>query len=110
MKRIVISIIVVFSVFFTGCSYRMLDFTMVSSKNLAIDVPREQNRVSAKAGSVKGAVDKAIEKAGPGYDALIDGVIYRKETWLLLIVIYNYEVEGTPVKSSEINGGFRAAK
>jgi len=71
----------------------MLDFTIVSSKNVTIDVKKDAPRVTAKGWTVKDAVDKAIEKAGSGYDALIDGVIYSG--------FLKYKVTGTPIKTSE---------
>ena len=48
---------------------------------------------------MKEAVDRAIEAAGPGYDALVDGVI---DSEALILVVYNqacYVVEGTPINT-----------
>ncbi len=89
-------------VLLNSCSNRMLDFTIVSSKNVTMNVKSDAPRTSATAGSIKSAVDKAIEKAGPGYDALIDGVIYEKWTYCILFNIIRYKVEGTPIKTKEI--------
>jgi hypothetical protein len=74
-------------------SCRLVDFTVISSKNVTLNVDKNAKRVIGKGFTVKGALDAAIEKAGPGYDALIDGVIYNG--------LFRYKVEGTPIKSSE---------
>jgi hypothetical protein len=69
----------------------MMDFTIISSKNVSSNYNKENPRVTGKGFTVKDAVDKAIEKAGPGYDALIDGVIYDMG--------FRYKVVGTPIKT-----------
>ncbi len=78
---------------FSSC--RLVDFTIISSKNVSIDFKKEYPRQSGVAFSVKGAMDKAIQKGGLGSDALVDGVVYDLPFWL-------WKVEGTPIKSSEI--------
>jgi hypothetical protein len=88
---IVITIVAV-SCTFTSC--RLMDFTVISSKNVTLDVKKDARRVSAWGWTVKDALDKAIEKAGPGYDALIDGVVSQG-------AIAGYRVKGTPIKTSE---------
>lgn len=82
--------------FFTGfilCSCRLTDFTLISTKNVTLDVKKDHPRVIGKGFTVKDAVDKAVESAGPGYDALIDGVIYEG--------FFRYKVVGTPIKTTE---------
>ena len=52
---------------------------------------------------MKEAVDRAIEAAGPGYDALIDGVI---DSEALILVLYNqacFIVEGTPINTKDVS-------
>jgi hypothetical protein len=95
MKKVNLVFIIAFCVLsnaFTSC--RMVDFTVISSKNITLNVNKSAPRVSAWGFTIKDAVDKAIEKAGPNYDALIDGVVSRG-------VIGGYVVKGTPVKTSE---------
>lgn len=96
-----------------GCSQRITDFTIISSKNVDLsrgaDFKRGKERVTGKdvghiifvvptrIPNVKQAIDRTIEGT-PGAVALADGVlnhyfwyipyIYGKET---------YEVEGTPL-------------
>jgi hypothetical protein len=48
--------------------------------------------------NLKVAVDEAIEKAGPGYDALIDGVIYVNNYWIFT----GYSVKGTPINTTKL--------
>lgn len=106
---------VVCVLFLTSCTQRVLDFTIISSKNTSLRV-----KESAKGERVQGedmaayflfplgnpqvkeAVDRAIEKAGPGYDALLDGVIYSHFKVFLLFGTFGYSIEGTPIKTAEL--------
>ena len=53
--------------------------------------------------NLKTATDKAIENAEKDYDCLIDGVVYQKRKWYFLFSKSGYEVEGTPIKTVDIN-------
>ena len=88
----------------SGCTQRMIDFTVISSKNMQLQFPSEATgpRVEGQdmvlfviipfgTPNLKEAVDRAIEQAGPGYDALIDGVIYQKN----LLFLFLQESTGT---------------
>lgn len=90
MKKIITYVVVLL----VSSSCRLTDFTVVSTKNVTIDVKKDSPRVEGKGFTVKDAIDNAIEKAGQGYDALIDGVIYDG--------LFRYKVKGTPIKMSEI--------
>lgn len=98
-----------------SCTTRMIDFTVLSSKNTEMTVPEAAKGERVKGAdsvpvffvplgtpSIKEAVDRAIEKAGPGYDALIDGVVYYKFVAFIFGTV-QYTVEGTPIKSQRIN-------
>ena len=56
---------------------------------------------------LKEAVDRAIESAGPGYDALVDGVLYRQSYYFVVGGLYGYKIVGTPIKTSLVNMGLR---
>ena len=75
---------------------------MITSKNVPLKFNASERRVSAKAGNIKDAMDKALQSAGSGYDILIDGVVYQHSYYAVLFVIIKYTVEGTPVKSAEL--------
>jgi hypothetical protein len=49
-----------------------------------------------------GGSPKTFESAGKDFDCLIDGVIYAKRKWYFLFGKVGYEVEGTPIKTSDI--------
>ena len=89
MKKVILSVAVISSL--TSC--RLVDFTVISSKNVTLNVKKDAPRVTGKGFTVKDAIDKAIEKAGSGHDALIDGVVYSG--------FLRYKVVGTPIKTSE---------
>ena len=99
-----------------GCVTRMLDFTVISSKNVDMRIKdtgkgsrvKGESMVMSILGiplgspNLKEAVDKAIVSAGPGYDALIDGVVYHVYNFYVFFSNFGYKVEGTPVKTKEI--------
>jgi hypothetical protein len=97
----------------TACSQRIVDFTMISSKNIDMTRAAEFQRGTGRAHgedsrpiiiviptgepSAKEAMDRAIESA-PGAVALMDGVITSH--WFYIPYIYgqfSVEVEGTPL-------------
>ncbi len=97
----------------SGCTQRILDFTVISSKNTNLRVKDEGKGQRVKGEDkavyfifplgnpqVKNALDRAIEAAGPGYDALLDGVIYNHFNVFLLVGSFGFSVEGTPIKTS----------
>ncbi len=99
-----------------GCTYRLIDFTVISNKNVNLGSNSEAmgERVEGKhqvywfitipmgRPNVEEAVDRAIESAGPGYDALIDGVLYQYTRWYVLTGVSGIKVVGTPVKSADL--------
>lgn len=107
MRKTTLSLVAVSVLFLFGlssCTQRLIDFTMISSKNVAVDFPDRGERVVGNSimflgigVNIKDALDEAIEEAGPQYDALIDGVLSYKQ----YPFVYGYEVEGTPVNTSK---------
>jgi hypothetical protein len=101
---------------FGGCTQRIIDFTVISSKQMEMRIQDtgKGNRVEGKDGvywvlfiplgtpNLKEAVDRAIESAGPGYDALIDGVIYSSSYYFILSGYTGYKVIGTPIKTAQL--------
>jgi hypothetical protein len=115
MKRKITSaiLVVLVSTLLVSCTNRILDFTVVSSKNL--DLTKGASFVKGKSRvtgedlahwiiviptsevNIKEALDRAIEST-PGCVALLDGVIYEK-FWYFPYV-YGQQVvivEGTPL-------------
>lgn len=91
---------------FTSCSYRLIDFTVISSKNVSLKIDKTQGiRVSGTSNgflgigvSIKDAMDKALQYAGPEYDLLVDGVVKINDYFL----VAGYKVEGTAISTSKI--------
>jgi hypothetical protein len=96
----------------SGCSTRVADFTIISSKNIDISKGVDFKRGSARVrgedlkhiiilpGShpnAKEAMDQAIESV-PGAVALVDGVL-NHSLWYIPYIYGQeaYEVEGTPL-------------
>ncbi len=101
-----------FTLLLTGCSRRLIDYTVISSKNVRLDLPDGATgpRTEGKDGvtvilaiplgtpSIKEATDRAIENAGSQYDALIDGVV--SSCYCAFIFGTSYiKVEGTPINT-----------
>jgi hypothetical protein len=94
----------------TGCSRRITDFSIISTKDVNVEsASRSDKRVVGQdcvvvilfpwgVPDLEEAIDDAIEKAGPGYDALIDGVVYYKDKSFLFGKVC-YEIEGTPIST-----------
>jgi len=96
----------------TSCTQRVVDFTIISTKNVDLSQAGtfERGRVRNTgtdrvywilsiplgAPSMKEAIDKAIERT-PGAVALVDGVVYSKAIWFVLSGFSEYIVEGTPL-------------
>lgn len=107
MKRLFLGVIALVS---SGCALRVTDFTVISTKNTMVSEGFERgSRVTGTncvvvclfplgQPNLKEAIDDAIEKAGPGYDALVDGVVYYKNKSFFFGQVC-YEVTGTPINS-----------
>jgi len=98
-------------IFATGCTIRVVDFTAISTKNVKIPTLEKGPRVVGEdcvvvvlfplgMPNMKEAIDRAIEKAGPEYDALVDGVVYILNH-SFLIGQQCYRVEGTPINTKK---------
>ncbi|MCP4569411.1 MAG: hypothetical protein GY841_17690 [FCB group bacterium] len=109
-------VILVCSISFTGCTQRVLDFTVVSSKNVDLRIGPEGKAdrvvgidqvwwfitIPLGTPNLKEATDRAIESAGPEYDALIDGVISFRQAWYILTGESTFIVEGTPINTKAL--------
>jgi hypothetical protein len=109
MKTLTIFGAAALAVMLQSCSYRLLDFTVISTKTVAIRTTDAGKRVTGEAVEFLGigvhvtdAVDCVVESAGPGYDALIDGVVYNK----IYPFVSGFVVEGTAINTST----FKTAK
>ena len=86
-------------VMFSSCSYRLVDFTVISSKNHGLLFDKSQGKeVEAKSSTMKEAMDKALQQAGPDYDLLLDGVVYRMDYFFSA----GYKIRGLAVRSSQL--------
>ena len=103
-KGLIIAVLAVMTL--TSCSYRLVDFTVISSKNMNLEVDRSlgvatEGKKSYFLGlgwNIKDALDEALEKAGPEYDLLIDGVVrYGSYPFVATVT-----VEGTAVSSKQM--------
>ena len=114
MKRFTFKLVLFLLVSFilSSCTQRILDFTLISSKNIDLtrgaSFTREKTRkegidkvhwiISIPTGvvNIKEALDRAIEST-PGCVALLDGVIYSKFWWIGIYGQQSVIVEGTPL-------------
>ena len=90
----------------SSCSTRLVDFTIISSKNhsLNLDKTKGERVVANDNGflgigtSIKDAMDKALQSVGPEYDLLVDGVVKYNSYFF----VSGYKVEGTAVSSGQL--------
>jgi len=90
----------------SSCSARLVDFTVISSKNHSIKFNLEEGKVTkgksmgvfAIGADIKDAMDEALENAGPQYDILVNGVVRSKSYYFY----GGFEVEGTAVNSRKL--------
>ncbi len=100
-KFLVLVVLLVVAFSFSACTFRIVDFTVISSKNTDVK-GKVGKRVKGSDGkcimlgipNMKEAIDRAIQKE-PGADALIDGVVYQKSYPFYMV----YEVEGTAINT-----------
>ena len=87
----------------TSCSFRLVDFTVISSKDVSLNIDKtegvkvkgEKSYFLGLGWNIKDALDLALETAGPEYDLLIDGVVrYGSYPFISTVT-----VEGTAVSS-----------
>ena len=89
-----------------SCSMRLVDFTVISSKNCNLRIDKSQgirvignsNGFLGVGASIKDAMDKALQSAGPDYDLLLDGVVRLND----YVFVSGYKVEGTAVSTSKM--------
>lgn len=108
MKKVSIYFVAVIiaSIAFSSCSQRLVDFTVISSKNVSLKIDKAQGKAVSGSSmgflgigvSIKDAMDKAMQSAGPEYDLLVDGVV-RMEDYFL---VSGYKVVGTAISTSKM--------
>lgn len=103
------------SIIFSSCSQRLLDFTLVSTKNVNLAEAHKSSTTRVKGmdrkhtiffipigvPDIKEAIDKAIESV-PGCVAIENGVIKSSFWWAVLYGQSKYIVEGTPVIKTSV--------
>ena len=113
----VLSLVFITTLFLTGCTTRVTDFTVISTKNVDLNsksLKRGSERVTGEdpvyiiilfatgVSNLKEAIDDAIEKV-PGAVALVDGVVSFSSFYLPpLFGRSTYVVEGTPLIDQNI--------
>jgi hypothetical protein len=110
MKTLKITLVCFGLVFLAGCTLRLVDFTVISTKNVQVTSKSKGKRVTGEdcvpvvfvpigMPNMEEAIDRAIESAGPQYDALVDGVMYHTNQSFIVGKVC-YKVEGTPIDTS----------
>jgi hypothetical protein len=106
LKHSSVVALVALAFIFSSCSQRLVDFTVISSKNHGLKFDKSKGtRVTGKSfgflgigANIKDAMDKALQSAGPQFDLLIDGVV-KMESYPF---VAGYVVEGTAISSSDL--------
>lgn len=100
----------------TSCSFRLVDFTVISSKNVNLDIDRthgkkvkgEKSYFLGIGWNIKDAMDKALETAGPEYDLLVDGVVrYGSYPFIASVTVEGTAVSSKAMKNKLGEAGFK---
>lgn len=107
----ILLVMVVFSFLISGCTRRITDFTLISTKNIDLsrgaEFKRGETRVMGEdfafiflfipfgLPNMKQATDMAIEST-PGAIGLLDGVVEAEGFWFIM-GYSKYKVRGTPL-------------
>ena len=91
---------------FSSCSERLVDFTVISTKNVSLKINKGQGKQVKGSdfgpfgigANIKDAMDKALQSAGPDYDLLVDGVV-RVHVYPF---VSGYKVEGIAVSTNKM--------
>ncbi len=104
MKKVILVSALTLTTILISCKARLVDFTVISSKNVNLVIKKSEGK-KVKASSlgfwgigatIKDAMDKALEQAGPDYDLLVDGVVRT----VYYPFIRGFQVEGIAISSS----------
>lgn len=98
----------------SSCTFRLVDFTVISSKNVNLGIDRKGGKKVEGSKTyflgigwnIKDAMDEALESAGNEFDMLVDGVV-RYSSYPFVLTV---KVEGTAVSTTEMKKGMGEAK
>lgn len=116
MKFKSLLIIAIAAMTLSSCSFRLVDFTVISSKNVNLDIDRAQGvKTEGKKSyflgigwNIKDAMDEALEEAGPEYDMLIDGVVrYTSYPFVSGVTVEGTAVSTKAMKARMGEAGFQ---
>ncbi|WP_299152341.1 hypothetical protein [uncultured Christiangramia sp.] len=116
MKFKSLLIIAIAAMTLSSCSFRLVDFTVISSKNVNLDIDRAQGvKTEGKKSyflgigwNIKDAMDEALEEAGPDYDMLIDGVVrYTSYPFVSGVTVEGTAVSTKAMKARMGEAGFQ---
>ena len=116
MKFKTLLIIAIATMTLSSCSFRLVDFTVISSKNVNFDIDRAQGvKTEGKKSyflgigwNIKDAMDEALEEAGPEYDMLIDGVVrYTSYPFVSGVTVEGTAVSTKAMKARMGEAGFQ---
>ncbi len=94
---------------------RLVDFTVISSKNVNLSIDRSQGvKTEGKKSyflgigwNIKDAMDEALESAGPEYDLLVDGVVrYGSYPFIATVTVEGTAVSSSAMKASMSEAGY----
>ena len=116
MKTIKLLIIITLTISLSSCSFRLVDFTVISSKNVNLNINRaEGKKVKGEktyflgiGWNIKDAMDKALESAGNEYDLLVDGVVrYGSYPFIATVTVEGTAISSRAMKNKLGEAGFQ---
>jgi hypothetical protein len=116
MNKSKLVVLAIAMIAFSSCTHRLVDFTVISTKNAEIGVDRTKGKATeGQKGyflgfgfNLKDAIDRALEAAGPQYDLLIDGVVsYQSLPFVIKVKVKGVAVSSGSLKASLGEDGYK---
>lgn len=104
MKNGITMLLTAASIILSSCSHQIMNFSVMSSSSVNYkykDGAKSTTRIEGKGGTLDKAVNDALQKAGNGYDALLDGKVTMYHYSFILVWVAVFKVEGTPVRTKD---------
>lgn len=88
-----------------GCAHRVTDFTVISTKNVALQVQKGKRVRGSDCGmfsqDLKQAIDEAIESAEGKGDMLVDGVVTMKGYFFVSCIAVEGNIASSAPRAAE---------
>ncbi len=116
LLNIKLFMVIILAITVSSCTIRLVDFTVISTKNAEIGVDKtkavqtegKKSYIFNMGFNLKDALDDALENAGPKYDLLVDGVVlYTSYPFVTVVKVKGLAVSSTELRAELGEEGYR---